>query len=71
MTLNNPDPKIGLCEHCKHSRIIQNPRGSIFYMCELSSTDPRFPKYPRLPVLTCDGFEEKEISQLPTDSKSS
>jgi len=26
-------------------------------LCELSKTDPRFPKYPRLPVLACPGYE--------------
>lgn len=25
-------------------------------MCGLSAEDPRFPKYPRLPVLACAGF---------------
>jgi hypothetical protein len=27
-------------------------------MCERSLTDPSFPRYPRLPVLTCRGYEE-------------
>jgi hypothetical protein len=26
----------------------------------LSATDPRFSKYPRLPVLHCDGYERRE-----------
>jgi len=34
-------------------------RGSVFYLCELSKVDPAFPKYPRLPVLKCSGYEEK------------
>jgi hypothetical protein len=28
-------------------------------MCELSKSDPGFPKYPRLPVLECRGYEER------------
>jgi hypothetical protein len=32
-------------------------RGSVFYLCELSKVDPRFPKYPRLPVIECGGYE--------------
>jgi len=32
-------------------------RGSVFYLCELSFRDLRFPKYPRLPVLTCSGYQ--------------
>jgi hypothetical protein len=47
----------GLCEHCIHSREIVSDRGSVFWQCGLSATDPRFPKYPRLPVLSCIGFE--------------
>ena len=31
----------------------------MFILCELSVTDPRFPKYPRLPVLSCEGYEKK------------
>jgi hypothetical protein len=26
-------------------------------MCELSKTDATFPRYPRLPVLQCRGYE--------------
>jgi hypothetical protein len=46
----------GLCARCTHAQIIQNDRGSRFYLCRLSATDPRFPKYPRLPVLACAGY---------------
>ena len=30
---------------------------SVFWRCALSEVDPRFPKYPRLPVLECAGYE--------------
>src|SRR6266850_156532 len=49
----------GLCAACLHARRIESSHGSVFYLCELSHTDPRFPKYPRLPVLSCDGFRQK------------
>ncbi|MDP9114165.1 MAG: hypothetical protein M3O20_10850 [Acidobacteriota bacterium] len=49
---------IGLCEHCANAKIIRSDRDSIFYQCRLSATDPRFPKYPRLPVLTCGGYQQ-------------
>jgi hypothetical protein len=49
----------GLCARCEHAHTIVNDRGSRFYLCRLSATDPRFPKYPRLPVLRCEGFEER------------
>lgn len=50
-------PRAGLCPLCVHHRVVANRRGSRFYLCERSKDDPRFPKYPPLPVLRCDGFE--------------
>ena len=60
--------RIGLCFDCLHAQRIQSDRGSIFYRCKLSDTDPSFPKYPRLPVLHCDGYREnltnREVQNL-------
>ena len=47
---------VGLCAACAHARRVTSARGSTFWRCGLSETDPRFAKYPRLPVLRCDGF---------------
>lgn len=52
----HPPVRVGLCERCRHVHVVENRRGSRFYRCTLADTDPRFPKYPRLPVLRCDGF---------------
>ena len=52
------NPRVGLCEHCRFMRRIESDRGSTFYMCLRSATDPEFPKYPRLPVLRCSGYEQ-------------
>lgn len=49
--------KAGLCDSCRHQKLIQNTRGSTFSMCERSKTDQRYPKYPRLPVVECEGWE--------------
>jgi hypothetical protein len=46
----------GLCSRCVHVQLITNARGSVFYLCRLSSIDPTFPRYPRIPVLQCSGF---------------
>jgi 3-isopropylmalate/(R)-2-methylmalate dehydratase large subunit len=46
----------GLCATCRHARRITSARGSTFLRCGLAAVDPRFPKYPRLPVLACDGY---------------
>jgi hypothetical protein len=51
--------RIGLCADCLHSRRIESARGSEFYFCGLSATDPNFPKYPHLPVLECSGYSRK------------
>jgi hypothetical protein len=48
---------VGLCTDCRFMRRIETDRGSIFYLCERSATDATFPKYPRLPVLLCAGYE--------------
>ena len=48
---------IGLCATCLHMREIVSDRGSVFYRCSLADADPAFPKYPRLPVLKCSGFQ--------------
>ena len=48
----------GLCASCARSEIIRSSRGSTFYRCRLSDTDSRFPKYPRLPVMDCPGWDE-------------
>jgi hypothetical protein len=53
----NPGPPPGLCGACRHSRLVRSDRGSTFRLCRLSATDPRFPRYPALPVIRCDGFE--------------
>jgi hypothetical protein len=50
----------GLCDSCRHQRVVRNTRGSVFSMCERSKADERFAKYPRLPVLECVGYERRE-----------
>ena len=50
------EAKAGLCAACEHARRTESDRGAVFWRCELSRTDPSFPKYPRLPVLECAGF---------------
>ena len=59
MTSNRPKAgaaRVGLCRDCRNAHIVETPR-SVFWRCALSEVDPRFPKYPRLPVLECAGYE--------------
>jgi hypothetical protein len=53
-------PAFGLCDSCRHQRLVANTRGSTFSLCERSRTDDRFPKYPRAPVLACPGHEPRD-----------
>jgi len=54
----------GLCADCSNVKVMRSDRDSVFYLCQLSFTDSRFPKYPALPVLRCDGY----IRKAPPDS---
>ena len=58
MPRNNRAMQAGLCDTCRHQRLVRNTRGSTFSLCQRSKTEPeRYPRYPRLPVLACDGHE--------------
>jgi hypothetical protein len=60
MTAGENDPaRVGLCFRCRHARTVAT-RTSIFWRCELSKVDPRFDKYPRLPVIECIGYQANE-----------
>jgi len=53
-------PAVGLCADCVFARAVTSARGSTFLLCQRSQTDPRFPKYPPLPVRSCPGFESSD-----------
>jgi hypothetical protein len=48
----------GLCATCVHLRVAVSRR-SVFARCGLAETDPRFPRYPALPVVACPGYKEE------------
>jgi hypothetical protein len=50
----------GLCASCAHARIVESSKGALFVLCRLSYTDPAFDRYPRLPVIACDGYVSTE-----------
>jgi hypothetical protein len=62
MTAPPPDP-VGLCATCQWMRTVTNRRGSVFYRCGRAESDPRFVRYPPLPVLTCPGYEGEAPAQ--------
>ncbi|MBM4185538.1 MAG: hypothetical protein FJ207_15180 [Gemmatimonadetes bacterium] len=49
----------GLCDACRHRRLIVSGKGSRFVLCERSRTDGQYARYPALPVLRCAGFEAR------------
>ena len=47
----------GLCATCRHAQVVPSDRGHLFYLCRLTRTDARLPKYPSLPRWQCHGYE--------------
>jgi hypothetical protein len=64
MPENRPDSAIGLCLHCRHATVVKSTHNTFYYLCERSKTDPQFSKYPRLPVLSCFGFEQRAFEDF-------
>jgi len=61
----------GLCASCIWTRIVESAKGSVFFFCEMSKQDPTFPKYPRLPVVRCRGFEPRPRPHTPEEPEDS
>jgi hypothetical protein len=68
----NPGPKLsdlptspGLCATCVHLQLLASRR-SAFVRCGLAASDPRFVRYPPLPVLRCPGHERDGTAPQPT-----
>jgi hypothetical protein len=59
-------PAAGLCDSCVHQQLVHTTRGSVFSLCRRSREDPAFPKYPRLPVLACAGYEARAAHDDPS-----
>jgi len=57
----------GLCADCAYARRVESARGSQFLLCERSRTDAAYPKYPRLPVIECAGYERSLEDAEPHD----
>lgn len=53
----------GLCGDCRHALLNQTRRGPVYLRCGLASTDEAFPRYPRLPVLRCPGYQPASLPE--------
>ncbi|HXM37594.1 MAG TPA: hypothetical protein VN908_02920 [Gemmatimonadales bacterium] len=60
-----PADSVGLCATCRRVRIVTNRRGSVFYRCARADVDPRFVRYPPLPMLACPGYEPHDLGAGP------
>jgi hypothetical protein len=52
----------GLCDSCLHQQLVPNTRGSVFSLCLRSRSDRHYPRYPRIPVTACGGYELRQAS---------
>jgi hypothetical protein len=60
-------PPAGLCDTCAFQQLVHTTRGSVFSLCRRSRTEPdRYPRYPRLPVTECDGWERSAGPSSPS-----
>jgi hypothetical protein len=50
----------GLCGACRHAKLSQTRRGTAYLRCTRATWDAALPRYPRLPVTQCAGFEQRE-----------
>ena len=57
----------GLCGTCVHAKLNETHRGTAYLRCTRAAWDARLPRYPRLPVTTCPGFEAQD--PRPWDSR--
>lgn len=48
----------GLCGGCAHANLTVTKRDTAYLRCLRAESDPRFLRYPRLPVGRCPGFEQ-------------
>jgi hypothetical protein len=49
-----------LCETCQNMRQVITPKRSRFLLCQLSTTNAEYPKYPPQPVVRCDGYQPSD-----------
>jgi hypothetical protein len=55
--------KPSLCETSGWMREIVTPKRSRFLLCQLSQTDPAYPKYLAQPVVRCDSYQKKDQTE--------
>jgi hypothetical protein len=54
------DAQPGLCGACRHAKLNETRRGTVYLRCTRADWDTALSRYPRLPVTHCAGFEPRE-----------
>lgn len=62
------EARAGLCATCRFHRLVAGAR-STFYRCEKSFSDPRFARYPALPVVQCVGYVRATRDEAQSEAK--
>jgi hypothetical protein len=64
----------GLCAACQYPKLNETRRGTVYLRCTRAEWDATLPRYPRLPVTQCAGFDPvsrspgaKRGSDLPSE----
>ena len=52
----------GLCAACQHAKLNETRKGTAYLRCTRAAWDPRLPRYPRLPVSDCLGYDQRRES---------
>lgn len=56
----------GLCAACVHAKLNETHRGTAYLRCTRAAWDASLPRYPRLPVTACTGYEKCAEAGQPT-----
>lgn len=49
------EARVGLCGSCAHAKRLTTKGGGAVFQCGRAADDPRFARYPRLPMVACAG----------------
>jgi hypothetical protein len=53
----------GLCTTCRFVRLVSSSRNVTYYRCGRSDDDPAYARFPRLPVVSCPGYQRRAIDE--------
>jgi hypothetical protein len=60
MSANMDLTEPGLCADCRHAKLNETKRGTVYLRCLRAEWDSSLVRYPRLPVTQCGGYDPKD-----------